>query len=299
MSGNGLNKVTPGQPLKIPATAYNAFVDAALAHRAVRSGNRAGSSSADTTGIIYVKNTSGSDLGRFSVVGLGDAVLDPATNLENFKNSLMLEGTTPSYGTHEGKFAVLTEPIAAGKLGKACLFGVTPVQINVTDELHVLADIAAGQSGYLASGETGAAQILYKQAGTGTKWAIVRMGWVAASASASGPTWIMLDGATLIDGATYRWAYQWHEVQLNEEGTWVSKDGGMSHSTHGVAYNGFEANNGATGQQGNGYYKSEFPAGTHPCIPLGDPVVPAWLVPNCHDVLEMTFSAPNMPGGSC
>ena len=36
MLGDPLQKVTPGQPLQIPAEAWNAFVEAALAHRGRR-----------------------------------------------------------------------------------------------------------------------------------------------------------------------------------------------------------------------------------------------------------------------
>ena len=34
MSGDALRKVRTGEPLRIPAAAYNAFVDAAIANRA-------------------------------------------------------------------------------------------------------------------------------------------------------------------------------------------------------------------------------------------------------------------------
>ena len=87
-----------------------------------------------------------------------------------------MTGATPDEEDHVGKFAILLEPIADGKIGVGCLGGVCPVKIDVEDEDHGYADIADAEAGNLKSCDCGAAQILWKEDGTGTKWAVVRLG---------------------------------------------------------------------------------------------------------------------------
>ena len=50
------------------------------------------------------------------------------------------------------------------------------MQIDVTDEDHEYADVATADMAKLASATSGAAHILWKETGTGTKWATVRLG---------------------------------------------------------------------------------------------------------------------------
>jgi len=89
---------------------------------------------------------------------------------------------TPAAG-HTGSFVVLLEPIIDGEIGRAVVSGVTPVKVDVADEAHAYADIAVGQAGYLASGESGSALILWKETGTGQKWALVKIGMPSAEPS--------------------------------------------------------------------------------------------------------------------
>jgi len=173
--GDHLKKVRPGQPLDIPAATFNTFVDAArdyLQRQQATSGKP--TQSFRQTGIVPVKNASGADAARFTVLGIDSPILSPSEAPDSFANQVAFVGVTAT-ASHAGKFVVLLEPIADGEIGKACVAGVCPAVVNVTDAGHQFADIAAGQP-VLASCASGSALILWKDSGTGLKWAVVRLG---------------------------------------------------------------------------------------------------------------------------
>lgn len=87
--------------------------------------------------------------------------------------------------------------------------GVTPVTINVIDEDHSHANTYPDEQ-VLRSGFTGAARILWKEPGTGELLAVIEMG--PADRDRFGAR---LGAATLIDGRTFGWLYEWEEVRLD------------------------------------------------------------------------------------
>ena len=180
--GDALKKVQSGERFRIPPAAYNAFVDAALDYQQRRQNSGAGTGGSAPRGTVYVRNESGADVGRFAVLGIDAPSVLPSISEEGFQEHLILDGVTPAAGTHEGRFVIMAEPIAAGEIGQAYASGVCQVQVNVADEAHEYADIADGDAAELASGSSGAC-ILWKEPGTGTVWAIVRLG---SSAGESG-----------------------------------------------------------------------------------------------------------------
>ncbi len=162
------------------ASAYNAFIDAAVdfRQRTAHLGQGAQPSFPQAT-IVLVRNDSGSNQNRLAVLGIDTPIIDPATNLNEFKNRVALSCVTPAVDTHEGKFVILAEPIAAGKIGRAYASGVCPVQIIVLDEdaeAYQFADIFDAYATGLFADPNGSASILWKEEGTGLKWAIVRFG---------------------------------------------------------------------------------------------------------------------------
>lgn len=179
-----LEKVQSGQPLVIRAGDYNAMIEAARDFRR-RQQSQSWWPSLPGETFVRIKNNTGANRGRFEVVGLGDPLFDPATAEDAFKDQLAFIGQMPTID-HEGKFAILLEPVPAGKLGRACLFGVCPTQIIITDEAHAFADIYPSVTATLYGAESGAAQILWKQSGTGLKWAMVRIGSPGGAAPSAG-----------------------------------------------------------------------------------------------------------------
>jgi len=176
---DGLKKVQSGQPLVIPASAYNAFIDAALdfRQRTAHLGQGAQPSFSQAS-IVLVRNDSGSNQNRMAVLGVDTPIIDPSANEEEFKNRVALSCVAPAADTHEGKFVVLAEPIASGKIGRAYAAGVCPVKIDVPDEDHEwrYAEIADGVTANLKVSMQGSAGILWRVGGTGVQWAVVRLG---------------------------------------------------------------------------------------------------------------------------
>ena len=176
---SALRKVRSGDPLVIPAAAYNAFIDAALdfRQRTAHLGQGAQPSFPQAS-IVLVRNDSGSNQNRMAVLGVEAPIIDPSANEEEFRNRVALSCVAPEEGTHEGRFVVLAEPIANGKIGRAYAAGVCPVKIDVPDEEHEwrYAEIADGVTANLKVSLQGSATILWRAGGTGVQWAVIRLG---------------------------------------------------------------------------------------------------------------------------
>ena len=192
--GNQLGKVRSGDPLKIPAGTFNTFVDSARDYLQRQQGTGGRPTQAfRQTGIVPVKNGSGTDRGRFGVLGIDGPIFTPTESLETFTNTVALKGITPSTASHAGKFVILLEPVADGEIGMGCVAGVCPAVVNVTDASHEYADIIDGAT-ILTSCRSGAAKILWRESGTGLKWAIVRIG--VSLPGALFPALVTVDGGS-------------------------------------------------------------------------------------------------------
>jgi hypothetical protein len=176
--GDTLRKVQVGDPLAIPASTFNSFIDAARDFRA-----RQTSATSDPlqsfrqAGIVPIKNGSTEDRNRFDVLGISAPLFSPTDNIEEFKNRVSLTGVKPAAATHLGKFAILLEPMKDGAIGRACVSGVCPARIYIEEEWHQYADVEDDQPAHLKSRPSGGAHILWKESGAGAeKMAIVRVG---------------------------------------------------------------------------------------------------------------------------
>jgi len=170
-----MKKVSPGQPLRIPAATFNTMIDAAMDFQR-RSLNRGSSVVPPDTknGIILVRNQSGADRNRFDVLGLSTVVVTPTENAQEFASRWALNAVLPA-ATHTGKFAVLQEPIKSGAFGTALILGVTPVNVTrPTGETSEIVGAKVGQT-YLEAGLTGAQIVWEDSGGTTPHLALVRM----------------------------------------------------------------------------------------------------------------------------
>jgi len=226
-----MRKVKPGDPLVIRAADWNRFVDAALFVKGVGQGTAGqwGRALADRD-VMPVRNASGGDLDRFAVLGIDGMVIGPGDNPDEFKGRPAFSGVVPAAGSHEGRFVILQGPLAAGAIGLGLVAGASPVKVDVQDAAHRFAEIGDGQAGHLVSGEAGSAVILWKESGTGVKWAVVRLGTPpAAQGLVSGWTGIdrVLDevydvtvppggGYATLDGRDWRGRSCWVSVDLYE-----------------------------------------------------------------------------------
>ncbi len=172
-----LAHVQRGQPLKIGASDWNAMVDAARAHlqdQLSRDAPGGATAGGRQTGIVLVRNDSGADQGRFAALGVDGPIILPGDNADEFKRQVALKGVMPTID-HVGKFIVLDEPLKTGAIGRAYIDGVCPASVDIVNEADRFADVVPDTT-TLRSGPTGAAEILWAEAGTGTKWTIIRLG---------------------------------------------------------------------------------------------------------------------------
>jgi hypothetical protein len=163
------------------ASDWNAAMDAARAYAASRGGIPTGGAPAfGEPGLtVLIKNASGADRAWGDILGLDSMVYGPADNLTSFRTEPVFAGVTPAVASHVGRFAVLLGPIADGALGRAQLVGPVAVQIHVANEdCAGCADVTNGQV-YLSAGAVGSARVLWRETGTGVKWAYLLLGTTA------------------------------------------------------------------------------------------------------------------------
>lgn len=125
---------------------------------------------------VLVKNISGVDVGRFGVLGIAGILFDPATALPAFTSRIVFTGDVPAETHQTGLFLICAEPIKNGGIGRAWADGIVTTRIDVVDPSHTYATAKPDDTTQLLSADQGLCFILYKETGTGTKWAVVRYG---------------------------------------------------------------------------------------------------------------------------
>lgn len=170
-----IQRVQSGQRLRVPARDYNAF--AAAAEDFERRRLQQQTEPPSRREVIYVRNDSGADRGRFDVLGLDVPVILPEDNPDHFAVQIALSGVLPAAAHVGGSWAVLLEPLAEGAIGRACLAGACVARVKRNAATDRYCDVAAGNV-RLQSSATGPAQVLWIEPVTlGTDaWAILRIG---------------------------------------------------------------------------------------------------------------------------
>jgi hypothetical protein len=172
--GDQFRKVLPGDPLKIPAEAWNALVDLSQDQKNQRHDQRSQTegTSRQTT-LAKVRNQTGADLDRFSIVALGAPIITPAANLTEFKRQLSFQGLVPTVGTGP-KFGVLLEPVKNNLIGTAAIGGCVITRVSVGSVAYNAAETIVGQNGYLRSVPHGPASVLWIESAGALRWAVIR-----------------------------------------------------------------------------------------------------------------------------
>lgn len=143
---------------------------------------RQGAFREQATGIINIVNSTGADLGLYSVVGLDFPMNLPDSEAgggDPFQvEPIYFNAITPDVLFHCGRFAIVIEPIEVDGCGRACVAGICRVKITVPDEdtERHFAEIIDADSAKLAAVHRGSAEILWREGSTGEQWAIVRLG---------------------------------------------------------------------------------------------------------------------------
>jgi hypothetical protein len=137
--GDPLKKVQAGDPLKITATAYNAFVDAANANTGgqIDKGPLSGGSGGHTPPTIVRVTNKSTDEGDWPIWTPVIVCVPEGTPVEyaqQFIGSPYFPGYRPddSHFTGYAMLGITQEPIANGKTGRVCIYGVTPALMQKT-----------------------------------------------------------------------------------------------------------------------------------------------------------------------
>lgn len=176
MPGDLFQPVRPGDP--ITAETFNLLLGAA---RDSRRGPPVGAAhrrpDSPTKGSqVLVKNGSGSDLLRYSVTILGSVAITPTDNADGFAENLAVSVAAPGSPTAKPVVAILQEPIANGAFGYATILGLTFCKVDVSsgETDWQWADVVSSQTSKLDMKQyNGPARVIWKESGTGEKWALV------------------------------------------------------------------------------------------------------------------------------
>lgn len=186
MARSPLQPVSRGQRIELLANEHNAFIDAALAtkrgERRVPRFDSGGMGLMPTSpAIIRVRNGTaglgpGTDFDRFDIVGLSEPIFLPEESEPSFINETGFKAVIPQDPTHVGRFAVLLEPLAIGRIGRAVIAGM--VTCRIADATAVAGDgldIKHNDRTGLTRTPGGAATLLWRESGSGG-WGLVHLG---------------------------------------------------------------------------------------------------------------------------
>lgn len=170
-------KLSPGGKLtKVLASEWNGFIDAANWVRQNAQNVTAVSGGAmRRDNIALVRNAGNAQLPAYSPVVLTNLAVKPDadTGAPLIGNTPAFDAEKPSASNLTKPAAVLLEPLAAGKVGRAILCGVTPVRVTISAATDEFAGVDA--TGELLTAPTGAFRLLWKDTGTGAnKWAVAQ-----------------------------------------------------------------------------------------------------------------------------
>lgn len=167
------------------------------------------------SGIVLVKNNSGAARSQFAILGINAPIIGPTpvASLPEFKKRVTFSCITPTTAAHSGKFVVLLEPLLNGAIGKAVVSGV--VQVRLTGADVGWATVTNNDATKLTASATGSAEVLWAEAGSSERWAIVvlhsRNDTTGSAATFSGAAASRSTGQTINNDST------WYAVEFNTE----------------------------------------------------------------------------------
>lgn len=151
--------------------------------------------------IVRLKNITGDVVPQFGALGIGDPILSSVDSEQEFKRIIAHEGDFPR---PMQPFAVLLEPLGIDKIGRAVIQGATVAKCNFPhDKLpYVDGDGTTTEPEGVADGH---GKVLWKETGTGSKWAVLLLG---AGPRGHFPVTVEKDGGSDgTVGAVATWTY--------------------------------------------------------------------------------------------
>ena len=204
-----LRKVRRGEPLSIPAEAWNRLIDIARADGSDRllAGAEQAAGRRDLD-VALVKNTSARDLPLWGGIALGPPVFPPASGEtgslpQDFAERTVLEGREPT--ACAGRGAILLQPLAPGAIGRAVVSGILCCRVRVSATgMRRAAFVpwdASAESLYPLADHAGPLELLWAEQGTGVRYAVAMVGGSDRRFLAQ------VTGSAAIQGEANRWNY--------------------------------------------------------------------------------------------
>jgi hypothetical protein len=154
----------------------------------------------DDTNQVWIKNNSGADRSACEILGIDTSIpVSPTHNLGAFQQDCVVQGVSPTFASHDGKFVILPGALPNSEIGIGQIAGVCAVQVTVTAglEWYGYADVTNNTATKLTLLPSGKAQVLWRETGTGDKWAIVLLGLPPGNVTKD----VKLDGDLAIGGS--------------------------------------------------------------------------------------------------
>lgn len=283
-----------GEPLRVSATAYNAFVEAAIAsRRGVFSGDAGGRVDSPTR--LLARNTGANPIDRWAGC-LIDGVSD-STDFRDGRVVLKVKPDEASLAGNDGRHVIAVERIEPNGIGVVVVDGVTICLIGgTTQELTDAGSRGRFDGGVLLPQRSGPIRVLgVMQAETSST-----AGFAAVKFDSAGSSVFILakiTGHTAISGQVNRWRYDWEEVEVTDSGV-VTIDGGLNSAQEGEALNLTELVNDGTQIEGPGWWVDEAP-GTFTLRAIEEAVVRMEKVINSSGAPQWVFGLANVFDGTC
>ncbi|TXI10628.1 MAG: hypothetical protein E6Q76_03725 [Rhizobium sp.] len=125
---------------------------------------------------VEVRNDTGSDIGRFGVVGLGAPLILPSVNEPEFLRRITLSGQLIAHeADFDLKWGIAQQPIRTGEIGEVVVQGLSFAKID--DATATTAMPKDGSLTLLTKADCGLARVLWVEPTlAATKWCLVCLG---------------------------------------------------------------------------------------------------------------------------
>ncbi len=167
-----MRHVQPGEPLNIPAPQWNGMLN--LLERSDGAGpGRSGGFRNSVT--CEIRNDTGQDLPRFGLVGLGDPLILPSDNEDEFLRRVILSGELiDAESAFDLKWGITLQPILNNQYGIIVVQGLCYAKLD--DNTATTAAPKDGSIDTLTKADCGLARVIWRATGSGAQWAIVCLG---------------------------------------------------------------------------------------------------------------------------
>jgi len=178
-------KVNPSRKLpgeRIAAREWNAVVDAFASIDVGSTRTIVPPANLFDSNVVLIWNQSGSTFARFSPFGLKfnlTPIFNPTDpdKVTSYQQHRGMNARSPlTIDTAHGSIGITLDEIPAEGYGRGIISGAVPCKIDILNTLHKYATVKNNNATELVSCTQGPCRILWREDGTGTRWAIIRLG---------------------------------------------------------------------------------------------------------------------------